>query len=284
MDSAQNFHIETINEVLFLKSAYRSLSRAIFHFFCPDYKQWVIIHTSDSMMIVRQSIYILSIITREMGKLKTHSPTYCIMDNWEYMLYLTHLTKCIWQAFFKSNVFRQVCTMIIMRWCNVQINEYDLQAKMHPVIFAHQKLHNNNENKFPVFSELLMHYVTEYDVTNISGTQPWKDMTTMGKVDTFDLMMIITWAKIVISRANSWGLFHHCIKTFQNTKSYESSDNTRTCLGLQMMVVSHPFHPFVVPLKKRNLVNTEKSYWPTWLRIDINIIINPDILIVVTIK
>ena len=33
MDSAQNFHVETTNEVLFLKNAYRSLSRAIFHFF-----------------------------------------------------------------------------------------------------------------------------------------------------------------------------------------------------------------------------------------------------------
>ena len=30
------------------------------------------------MMIIRQSIYILSIITREMGKLKTQSPAYCI--------------------------------------------------------------------------------------------------------------------------------------------------------------------------------------------------------------
>ena len=26
--------------------------------------------------------YILSIITKEMGELKTHSATYCIMDNW----------------------------------------------------------------------------------------------------------------------------------------------------------------------------------------------------------
>ena len=53
-------------------------------------KQWVIVHTSDLMMITRQSIYILSIITREMGKLKTYSPTYCIMDNGENMLNLTH--------------------------------------------------------------------------------------------------------------------------------------------------------------------------------------------------
>ena len=33
MDSAQTFHIESTNEVLFLKNAYRSLSRAIFQFF-----------------------------------------------------------------------------------------------------------------------------------------------------------------------------------------------------------------------------------------------------------
>ena len=36
----------------------------------PNPKQWAIVHTSDLMMIIRQSIYILSIITREMGKLK----------------------------------------------------------------------------------------------------------------------------------------------------------------------------------------------------------------------
>ena len=56
----------------------------------PSPKQWVIVHTSDLMMIIRQSIYILSINTREIGKLKSHSPTYCIMDNWENMLNLTH--------------------------------------------------------------------------------------------------------------------------------------------------------------------------------------------------
>ena len=35
-------------------------------------------------------MYILSIITREIGKLKTHSPIYCIMDNCENMLTHTH--------------------------------------------------------------------------------------------------------------------------------------------------------------------------------------------------
>ena len=70
----------------------------------PNPKQWVIVHTSDLMMIIRRSIYILSIITTEMGKLKTYSPTYCIMDNGENKLNLTHtLGKNIWQAFCLGN-------------------------------------------------------------------------------------------------------------------------------------------------------------------------------------
>ena len=56
----------------------------------PNPKQWVIVHTSDLMMIIRQSLYILSTITTEVGKLKTYIATYCIMDNGENMLNLTH--------------------------------------------------------------------------------------------------------------------------------------------------------------------------------------------------
>ena len=89
----------------------------------PNPKQWGIVHTSDLMLIIRQIyiyIYMLSMITREMGKLKTYNPTYCIMDNGEYMLILlTHSTKYIWQAFYKFNAFRQVCTMMVMRLCTV---------------------------------------------------------------------------------------------------------------------------------------------------------------------
>ena len=55
-----------------IHTAHTSVSR-------PNPKQWVIVHTSDLMMIIRQSIYILSIITRGVGKLKTHSLTYCIL-------------------------------------------------------------------------------------------------------------------------------------------------------------------------------------------------------------
>ena len=71
-----------------LKNIERHTARTIVSW--PNPKQWVILHTSDLMMIIRHRIYILSIITRDMGKLKTHGPTYCIMDNWEYMLYLIH--------------------------------------------------------------------------------------------------------------------------------------------------------------------------------------------------
>ena len=53
----------------------------------PNPTQWVVVHTSDLMMIIGQSMYIISIITKEMGELKTHSPTHCIMDNWENMLH-----------------------------------------------------------------------------------------------------------------------------------------------------------------------------------------------------
>ena len=72
--------------------AYKNIERhtADTIFSWPNPKQWVKVHTSDLIMIIRQSIYIISIITREMGKLKTNSPTYCIMDNGENMLNLTH--------------------------------------------------------------------------------------------------------------------------------------------------------------------------------------------------
>ena len=42
-----------------------------------------------------------------------------------------------------------------MRWCNVQTNKYDLQAKICPIICTHHILHNDNENKIPVFPECI---------------------------------------------------------------------------------------------------------------------------------
>ena len=42
--------------------------------------------------------YILSTITTELGKLKTYSPIYWIMDNYENMLNLTHTLDKIYLA------------------------------------------------------------------------------------------------------------------------------------------------------------------------------------------
>ena len=58
-------------------------------------KQWIIVHTSDLMMKIRQIAYSLNHHTREMGKLKTHSPIYCIMEhiNTEYIHLQQHSYK-----------------------------------------------------------------------------------------------------------------------------------------------------------------------------------------------
>ena len=72
----------------------------------------------------------------------------------------------------------------------MQTNEHDLKAKTYPKICTHHKRHNNNE-KNPGFPGMYMQLMTEYDVTNISGTQPRKNMI-IGKVDTSNLMIITT--------------------------------------------------------------------------------------------
>ena len=56
----------------------------------------------------------------------------------------------------------KVCTMMIMRWCNVQTNEYGLQVKTYPTICTHHKLHNTDENKFPVFPESRGYFLSPY--------------------------------------------------------------------------------------------------------------------------
>ena len=100
----------SIEAVLYATSHHKNIEKHTVHTIVswPDPKQWVIVHTSDLMMIIRQSIYILSIITKEMGKLKTHSLTYCIMDNWENMLKRTH-TKTYFECHMKGVTFTLRC-------------------------------------------------------------------------------------------------------------------------------------------------------------------------------
>ena len=59
----------------------------------PKPKQSQMGHTSDLMMIIRWSKRILTITTREMGKLNTapgYSPIYCMKDKWENRFNFRH--------------------------------------------------------------------------------------------------------------------------------------------------------------------------------------------------
>ena len=128
------------------KSIERHTAHTIGSWLNPE--QWLIVHTSDFVMIIRQSIYIQSIVTREMDKLKTHSPSYCIMDNGENILNLTHtldqiylLVKgthankseptCFIESLslqFTNALFSEQWTYIIRRWTERTIGE---KIKLH---------------------------------------------------------------------------------------------------------------------------------------------------------
>ena len=66
--------------------------------------------------------------------------------------------------------------MMIMRWCTVQTNEYDLQAKTYPNIFTHHKLHNDNEKN----SRLSLN---EYAISDRISCNKHLRHTTMEKYD-----------------------------------------------------------------------------------------------------
>ena len=93
------------------------------------------------MMIKTKYIYSCNHLKGN-GKLKTPSPTYCTLDNRENMLKLAHTLDKLYltSIFINSMSSDKVCTMMIMRWCNIQTNKYALQAKMYPTIFTHHKL------------------------------------------------------------------------------------------------------------------------------------------------
>ena len=74
----------------------------------PDSKQWLMIHISDLIMIIRWSTNIFTIIKKEMGKLKTHSHIYCIKDNWENWLHLKY-------------IFNRICDRANELNCGLQI-------------------------------------------------------------------------------------------------------------------------------------------------------------------
>ena len=69
--------------------------------------------------------------------------------------------------------------------------------------------------------------MTEYDVTNMSDTWPWKNMITIGKVDTSDLMMIITWAINISFQSPKlkWVIWTHTTPYILMTKVIERTSS-----------------------------------------------------------
>ena len=97
----------------------------------PNPKQWVMVYTSDLMMIIRQSIYILSIITREMGIVKTHSPHIAKWLTERICLnFLTHSTKYISRTFHKFKCqyqeIRYVCEALSYIRVPSKVSQKDL--------------------------------------------------------------------------------------------------------------------------------------------------------------
>ena len=109
-----------------------------------------------------------------------------------------------------------------MWWCSPQTNEHDLQAMMYPIICKYHRLNINNGNKAPVFPGYICNRWQNMIVQPSQTHNHGKNMTTMGKVDTSDLMMIIRWVTNIFFHLNSNGPVQHmqpyiCKKVIERT-------------------------------------------------------------------
>ena len=139
-------------------------------------------------------IYIISIITKEMGKLKAHSPTYCIMDNWENMLNLSHELHKL----YLTGILYVQCLQIKFAqwwyWDGVMYKQTNTICKpKHIRLFALiinctilMKTNSRlSRNVYTISDRIWCNKHLRHTTT--------KNIKTMAKVDTSDLMMIITW-------------------------------------------------------------------------------------------
>ena len=105
-------------------------------------QHWQMLHTYDLITITWWNTRILSIITREMGKLNTLSPIYCMKYSWENWLNLKHIINRMLymynhflssihvlsdtSAYVSCHWFRQglLCSLhqAIITWWNVEIS------------------------------------------------------------------------------------------------------------------------------------------------------------------
>ena len=139
-------------------------------------QKWQMFHTSDLMMMIRYSTYILTITIREMGNLKTHSPIYCMKDNWEnwrnlrHTLDNVHLTSILEVQYLQIRLHNNDNEVALSANKRIRLSEHNVF-----VFFAHiLKLHSNKRNKTS-FPGIYMRPTT-YGGTTIPGTQPWQKM------------------------------------------------------------------------------------------------------------
>ena len=131
-----------------------------------------------------------------MGKLKTHSPTYYIMDNWENMPYLTHTQQNISDRYFISSMSSDKFAQWWWWWDGVMYKETNTifktkRIRLFSLIISCTIIMKTNSrfsrNVYAISNRIWCNKHLRHTTTE-------KNMITMGKVDTSDLMMIITWA------------------------------------------------------------------------------------------
>ena len=123
-----------------------------------------------------------------MGKLKTHSPIYCILDNWANMLNLTHTLNEI----YLTGISYVQCLQIslhnkdneMMLYCKPKrIRLLELIINCTIIIETKPRL---SRNIYAISDRIWCNKHLRHTTT--------ENMITMGMVDTSDLKMIITWA------------------------------------------------------------------------------------------
>ena len=113
------------------------------------------------------------------------------MDNWENML--THTRQNIYGRHFISSMSSDKFVKW-WKWDGVLYKQTSTvwkpkRIRIFALIINYTMLMKTN----PGFPGTYIQQVIGYDVTNSSGTQPRKNLVTMRKVDTSNLMMIMTW-------------------------------------------------------------------------------------------
>ena len=146
------------------------------------------VHTFDVIMMIRLSTRILSIITREMGKLNAHNLNYRMKDNWENWPNLRHTLDSMYLVIIFEVQYCQIRSVCIMMKTNASVVCQQTNTTIGPKstrLFVNiTRLHSDKEtnSSFPgIYTK-----PTAYDGATTSGTQSRNNMTTIRMIDTSD--------------------------------------------------------------------------------------------------